>query len=135
MRARQTVLATTDVQQAIPEVHLVPAERNQFGDAQAMALGKLDHGGIPVSMASKAFRRANEGIHLGGGEVFPTPPIGIGPLARWQDAVCGRAWNGRRSPSRGACSAWARCEGRSGHSMLQKNFPEKRRGTESSRIE
>src|SRR6266699_3014964 len=135
MRARHTVLATTDVKQAIPEVHLVPAERKQFGDAQAMAIGELDHGGIPVSMASKAFRRANERVHLGGGEVFSAPPIGIGPLARWQNAVCGRAWNGRRRPSRGACSAWARCEGRSGHSMLQKYFPENSRGMGSSRIE
>ena len=30
-----------------------------------MAIGKLDHGGIPVAMASKAFRRANERVHLG----------------------------------------------------------------------
>src|SRR4029450_7759623 len=101
MRARQTVLATTDGQQAIPEVHLVPAERNQFGDAQAMAIGELDHGGIPVSMASKAFRRANEGVHLGGGEVFSAPPIGIGPLARWQDTVCGRAWERTQAPLEG----------------------------------
>ena len=54
MRARQTVLATTDVQQAIPEVHLVPAERKQCGDAQAMAIGEWEHGGIPVSMASQS---------------------------------------------------------------------------------
>src|SRR2546430_6204582 len=135
MRARQTVLATTDVQQAIPEVRLVRAERKQCGDAQAMAIGEWEHGGIPVSMASQAFRRANERVPLGGGEVFSAPPIGIGPLARWPDAVWGRAWNGRRSPSRGACSAWARCEGRAGHRMLQKAFPEKRRGIGSSRIE
>src|SRR4029453_15039866 len=126
MRARQTVLATTDVKQAIPEVHLVPAERNQFGDAQAMAIGELDHGGIPVSMASQAFRRANQLVPLGRGEVFSAPPIGIGPLARWQDVVCGRAWNGRRRPSMGACAAGARGEGKSSHSMLQKYFPEKR---------
>lgn len=129
------MLATTDVEQAIPEVHLVPAERNQFGDAQAMALGKLDHGGIPVSMASKAFRRANEGVHLGGGEGLSAPPGGIGPLTRRQDVVGGRAWDGRRRPVRGACSAWARGESRSGHSVLRKYFPEKRIGTGSSRTE
>src|SRR5207302_1265707 len=85
MRARQTVLATTDVQQAIPEVHLVPAERNQFGDAQAMAIGELDHGGIPVSMASKAFRRANEGVHLGGGDRVSRKEAFLGEsiLAEW----------------------------------------------------
>src|SRR6266566_1730930 len=101
MWARQTVLATTDVQQAIAEIHLVPAERNEFGDAQAMAIGELDHRGSPVPMASQAFRRAHEGVHLGGGAILSAPPVGIGPLTRWQDAVCGRARDGRRCPSRG----------------------------------
>src|SRR5712692_9849280 len=87
------MLTTTDVEQTIPKVHSVPAERNQFGDAQAMAIGKLDHGGIPVSMASKAFRRANEGVHLGGGEVLSASPVSIGPLTRRQDAVCDCAWD------------------------------------------
>ena len=55
-------------------------------------IGKLDHGGIPVAMASKAFRRPNEGVHLGGSEIFPGSPIGVGPLARWEDAGCGWVW-------------------------------------------
>ena len=96
MRTCQTVLATTDVEQAIPEVHLLPTQGNQFGNAQAMAISELNHGGIPVSMASKAFCRANEGVDLGGGEVFPAPPRGIGPLARWTDAVARRGAPGQR---------------------------------------
>src|SRR5262249_43250600 len=113
----------------------VPAKRNEFGDAQAMAIGELDHRGIPVPMASKAFCCANECVHLGGGEILSAPPGGIGPLTRWQDAGGGRAWDGRRGSSGGVCTAEARGEGKSSHSMLQKDFPEKRRGTESSRTE
>jgi hypothetical protein len=87
MGARQPVLAATDMQQAIAEIHLVPAECNEFGDAQAMAIGELDHRGIAVPMAAKAFRSANEEVHLGRGEILAAPPVGIGPLPRWQDAV------------------------------------------------
>src|SRR5262245_19025357 len=99
MGARHPVRATTDVQQAIAESHLVPAERNEFGDAQAMAIGELDHRGIPGPMASKAFRGANEEVYLSGGEILAAPPVGIGPLPRWQGAVWGHAGDARRCPS------------------------------------
>jgi hypothetical protein len=100
-----------------------------------MAIGELDHRGIPVPMASKAFRGANEEVHLGGGEILAAPPVRIGPLPRWQDAVWGRAGDARRCPSRDACTVEGRGKGRSSHSMLQTYFPEKRRRTESSRTE
>src|SRR5262249_39764585 len=126
MRTRQPVLAPTDVEQTIPEVHLVPAKRNQFGDAQAMAIGELDHRGIPVAVASQAFRRAKESVHRGRGEILSAPPGGMGPLTRWQDAMCDPAWDGRGYPSRDSCGTWARGEGRAGHSVLRKYFPEMR---------
>jgi hypothetical protein len=87
MGAWQPILTATDVEQAVPEVDLVPAQRNQFSHAQSMAIGQLDHRCIPVPMPAEAFGHVHKGLDLCGRQVFTAPPMRIGALARWWDAV------------------------------------------------
>ena len=87
MRAWQSVLPPPDVEQAIPEVDLVPAERNQFRHAQAVAISQLDHGGIPVPMPPEAFGHAYESLDFCGRQIFTASPMRIGALAWWWDTV------------------------------------------------
>src|SRR5829696_9140229 len=46
--AGHAVLDLPDVQQPVLEVDLIPAQRAQLGDAQPVAVGDPDHGGIAV---------------------------------------------------------------------------------------
>jgi hypothetical protein len=97
MGTGQPIVPATDMEEAIPEIDLIPAQRNQFGHTQAVAIGQLDHRGIPVAMPTEAFGHTDETLDLCGCEVFTTAPIRIGALARWGDAMGGRGRDGRRS--------------------------------------
>jgi hypothetical protein len=83
-------------------------------------------------MASQAFGGPYEGLDLGRREVFPAPPMGIGLLARWQDAV-GGGWGRGKSRARYVLTAWTRGWAMAGHSVLQNDFPEKKAETVHNR--
>jgi hypothetical protein len=67
---------------ALLEVELVPLHGAQFGDAQAVAVGRQDHGGVPVAVAVAAFGRLDEFGHFGGGQEFPRAALAVGDPAR-----------------------------------------------------
>ena len=56
--AGPTVLEALDMQMALRQVEHVPAQTDQFGDAQAVAIGEQDHGGValPVVTGPPPFR-------------------------------------------------------------------------------
>src|SRR3954451_12777655 len=62
--AGHAVLDPPDVQEPVLEVDLVPAERAQLGDAQSMAIGDPDHGGIavPVPVLSRGSDQALDSL-------------------------------------------------------------------------
>jgi hypothetical protein len=70
MRARDPVLHAPDVQEALIKVALIPAQVNEFGDEQPMAIGQEDHRGIAVPMASEAPSRLAQCLDLGWGEML-----------------------------------------------------------------
>src|SRR2546427_9736374 len=57
MRARDAMLDAPHVQESLIKVKLIPAQVNQFGHAQPMAIGQEDHRLIAVPMASNAAGR------------------------------------------------------------------------------
>jgi hypothetical protein len=58
------------VQEALIKVKLIPAQVNEFGDAQPMAIGQEDHRGIAVPIASEAPSRLAQFLDLGWGEML-----------------------------------------------------------------
>ena len=68
--AGYTVLDAPHMKEALIEVELIPAQGDQFGDPQPMAIGQEDHRGIAVPMASDAPSRLAQLLDLGWGEML-----------------------------------------------------------------
>jgi hypothetical protein len=83
------LLGAADVEQVLLEVHLVPSQGAQFGDAQAMAVGRQDHGGVPVAVAVAGLGRLHQVGHFGGGEIFARVALTVGDTRR---GGAGRLW-------------------------------------------
>src|SRR5215207_8708947 len=94
--AGPAVLDPPDVQQAVLEVDLVPAERAQLGDAQSMSIGDPDHGGIAVPIPVLPCG-GDEALDFFGGQVLAGAALGLenGP---GRDCPILRSW--RRSSGR-----------------------------------
>jgi hypothetical protein len=61
--------------------NLIPAEINQFGGPQPVAIGDQDHGGIAVA-PSVALGRRPQACHLTVGEILARPVGGVRLTAR-----------------------------------------------------
>src|SRR5215471_12126257 len=73
---RDPILESIDVQAAMDQINLLPAQRAQFGCAQAVPKGHQDHGGItmPVTIVSRCL---HEPLNLALGEVLASAIFGI----------------------------------------------------------
>jgi hypothetical protein len=81
MRRWCAPLRPADRQRAGVEVHLVPAEIDQLGYPEAVAVRHQDHGRVPMapSVIPGGLLKA---LHLGIGQVFAGPQLGIGKAER-----------------------------------------------------
>ena len=52
VHAGPAVLEALDMQMALRQVEHVPAQADQLGDAQAVAIGEQDHGGVAMAVAA-----------------------------------------------------------------------------------
>src|SRR4051812_11250118 len=82
MGARQPVLAPSDMQKPLTQIHLVASQADQFRNAQSMPVGDQNHRGVPVTMASKPPGRSDQPVDLDRGQVFPAAALGIGLFGR-----------------------------------------------------
>ena len=96
----------------LPEVDLLPPQRDQLRDPQAVPVRQQDHGRVAGPVASPLRGGLAESVHLGRGEVLPAARGGVRSLAGrgglghrwarlsrkwWLAAVAGRAANPCRS--------------------------------------
>src|SRR2546425_2601400 len=77
MRARDTVLHAPDVKESLIKVELIPAQVNEFRDAQPMAIGEEDHRVIPIPMASDATSGLAQLLDLGWREMLTGTDLGM----------------------------------------------------------
>src|SRR5262245_52125396 len=83
VHARDAVLEAPHVNEPVREVDLVPSERAQLRDAQAVAEGNQDHGGIPQAIAAPVpLGGGNEPLHLLGREVLAWPDVTVAAPCR-----------------------------------------------------
>lgn len=85
MGAGGAFLAAVDMEQALGEIGLIPAQGAQFGNPQAVAVGKQDGGRVPVAVAVPVAGDLHQFGHLGGREVFAAPALPVGEAARRTD--------------------------------------------------
>src|SRR3954454_643233 len=90
--AGHAVLDPPDVQQPVLEVDLIPAERAQLGDTQAMAVSDLDHGGVAVPVPVLACG-GDQALDFFGGQVFAWSALGLGH-GPWRNCPILRDWRG-----------------------------------------
>jgi hypothetical protein len=93
------------VEEALVEVELVPAHGDELGDAQAVAVGEEDGGGVAVAVAAAARAGGlDQPPDLLGGEVLARAHIGI-PWPAWRNC---RLFGGRGG-------TWGSCFGLVSH--------------------
>ena len=73
------VLQPRNVQQALLQIELIPAQADEFRDAQAMTIGDQDQGGIARAVSAEAPRRRHQRRHLFVRQVFPAAIGGVRP--------------------------------------------------------
>jgi len=91
--AGPAVLDPPDVQEPVLEVDLIPAQRAQLGDAQAVAVGDPDHGGIAVPVPVLS-RGCDQALDFLGGQVLAGTALGLRNWP-WRDCPILRDWRGR----------------------------------------
>lgn len=77
MRARHPTLETPYMEQALLQVELIPAEGDELGHAQPMAIGQENHCVIAQAMPPDAPNRLPEAVDFSGGEVLPGADVRI----------------------------------------------------------
>ena len=84
MHAGDAVLEATHMDEPMREVDLIPRQRAQLGDAQAVPEGDQDHGGIAQAIAAPApLGGGNETLYLLGREVLAWSDIAVAAPWRW----------------------------------------------------
>ena len=82
MGARQPVLAPSDMQKPLTQIHLVASQADQFRNAQSMPVGDQNHRGVPVTMAPELSGCGNQPVDLGRCQVLAAAALGIGLFGR-----------------------------------------------------
>ena len=111
MGAWGALLDPADVQGGRAEVHLIPAQVHQLGDAEAMPVAHQDHGGVPVAPAvavgcchqplDLSFREVLAGAQDG---VRHTPRGNCAIYGGWRDQLEVRLVHGFRLSRADDCS-------------------------------
>lgn len=65
------MLEPHNVQEALAEIDLIPAQADQFGHAQAMAVGDQDQRGVPYAVPTDTRGRIDQRAHLLFRQIFP----------------------------------------------------------------
>ena len=87
VRGRETVLQARDMHQAGLEVNLLPAHRDELGNAKPMAVGEEDERPIARPVAAYLARGLQELLDLRRRQVLAGAPIKIGSSARGDGRV------------------------------------------------
>ena len=69
------MLQPGDLQKPLAEVHLIPRQRAEFANPQAVPIRDQDHGRIPVAVAAPLLGRAYQRLDLGGRQVLARAPL------------------------------------------------------------
>src|SRR5215207_6974481 len=77
---------------SLPKIDLIPAQRAQLGDAQAVAVGDPDHGGIAVPVPVLS-RGGDQALDFPGGQVLAGAALGMQNRAG-RDCPTLRSWPG-----------------------------------------
>lgn len=77
MHRRDAMLEPRNVQEALTEIDLIPAQADQFGHAQAVAVGDQDQRGVPHAMPTDTRSRLDQCGHLLFRQIFPASVSGI----------------------------------------------------------
>lgn len=104
------MLDPADVEGCGSKVHLVPAEVDQLGNPEAVAIGDEDHGGVTVS-PSIAFGGLYEQFHFGFRQVLTGAQDLVGKASRSDCSING-AWSDELQVRFGHClqgSSWRDC--------------------------
>lgn len=70
MHARRPPLQPMDVEPPLAQVHLIPAERDEFGHPEPVPVREEDHRGVAVAVAPPPLRCRHQKVHLPLGEVL-----------------------------------------------------------------
>src|SRR5713101_6424908 len=70
MGARHPTLEATHMEEPLIEVELIPPQGNEFGHAQAMAIGQENHRVITQAMPPDTPGRLAQAVDLGFGEIL-----------------------------------------------------------------
>ena len=87
-------LEPAHVEGALLEVELIPAHGDELADAQAVAVGHEDHGGVAVAALLALRGDLHQQVDLLGGEVLARAQGGVGHAARG----CCPIYDGRCPP-------------------------------------
>ena len=90
MGAGAALFDPADVEGGRGEVDLIPAQVDQFGCPEAVAIGHQDHRGIPVA-PSVALGGLEQPLDLGLRQVLAGPQVGVGAALRCNCSIYG-AW-------------------------------------------
>ena len=82
------------MQQAGREIHLLPAERHQLADTEAVAVGQHEQRRVPVAVPATPARGRDEPLDFGGRQVFATSERRVRQPSRWNCPVYGY-WSNR----------------------------------------
>src|SRR5713101_7683463 len=77
MGARHPTLEATHMEEPLIEVELIPPQGNEFGHAQAMAIGQENHRVITQSMSADTPGRLAQAVDLGFGEILPGAEVSM----------------------------------------------------------
>jgi hypothetical protein len=91
------MLQPGDLQKPLAEVHLIPRQRAEFANPQAVPIRDQDHGRVPVAVAAPPFGRGDQRLDLSGGQVLARASLRAALSSRWR---CWFADNPERWPVR-----------------------------------
>jgi hypothetical protein len=90
MGTRNAVPKSVHMQEALPEVDLVPAKRDDFGNSEPVPIHQRDQGGIPRSVTPDLTGRLRDSLYLARRQMFPRSALAIrNPLRRANFTIFG----------------------------------------------
>jgi hypothetical protein len=81
MGAWGALLDPADVQRGGSDVHLIPSQVHQLGNAHAVSIGHEDHRGVPMAVAV-ALGGFHEPLDFGFGQIFAAPKVAVAASSR-----------------------------------------------------
>jgi hypothetical protein len=92
-----TVLSSSDVQQALAKIDLVPTQGDEFADSQPVPIGQENQRRVPVTVTTAAASGIHEGVHFLLGQVFAGALLSV-PSALWRNFPIYSVWRALPQP-------------------------------------